>query len=61
MKDLEKFLSLKWAQNERNDSALIKSLADGSNLFVAHTTWLYYQFMLRVMKKYKFAFKSFED
>jgi hypothetical protein len=59
--DFENFLSNKTARNEGHCSALVKPLADGSDLFVGHSTWIFYEFMLRVMKKYKFAFKSIED
>ena len=51
---------------ERNDShsghcsAIVKPLPDGSDLFVAHNTWSDYDWMLRVMKKYSFHFKSLQ-
>ena len=41
-------------------SAIIKPLPDGSDLFVAHNTWSTYDTMIRVMKKYNFAFNSLE-
>ncbi|XP_077417241.1 putative phospholipase B-like 2 [Vanacampus margaritifer] len=38
-------------------SALIKLLPDNKDLLVSHDTWNTYQSMLRIMKKYSFAFK----
>ncbi|XP_070821410.1 putative phospholipase B-like 2 [Chaetodon trifascialis] len=38
-------------------SALIKLLPDNRDLLVSHDTWNTYQSMLRIMKKYNFAFK----
>ncbi len=61
IEDFEQFLSPKTARYEGHCSALIKPLPDGSDLFVAHTTWVSYDYMLRAMKKYKFAFKTIED
>jgi hypothetical protein len=57
----EDLLNPSTAQNEGHCSALIKPLPDGSDLFVAHNTWASYETMLRIMKKYKFAFKSMDD
>ncbi|CAG2115440.1 unnamed protein product [Medioppia subpectinata] len=39
-------------------SAMVKVLPDGSDLYVAHNTWIMYDMMLRVHKQYSFAFKS---
>uniref|UniRef100_A0A672FB74 Phospholipase B-like n=1 Tax=Salarias fasciatus TaxID=181472 RepID=A0A672FB74_SALFA len=39
-------------------SALIKLLPNNKELFVSHDTWNGYQSMLRIMKKYMFAFKA---
>uniref|UniRef100_A0A3B3HSJ2 Phospholipase B-like n=1 Tax=Oryzias latipes TaxID=8090 RepID=A0A3B3HSJ2_ORYLA len=39
-------------------SALIKLLPNNKDLFVSHDTWNTYQAMLRIMKKYRFAFKA---
>ncbi|CAG2104490.1 unnamed protein product, partial [Medioppia subpectinata] len=39
-------------------SAIVKPLADGSDLFVAHNTWSGLETMLRVMKRYSFAFNT---
>uniref|UniRef100_A0A1A8FFZ3 Phospholipase B-like n=1 Tax=Nothobranchius korthausae TaxID=1143690 RepID=A0A1A8FFZ3_9TELE len=39
-------------------SALIKLLPNNKELLVAHDTWSIYQSMLRIMKKYIFAFKT---
>jgi hypothetical protein len=55
------FLSPQTALYKGHCSALIKPLPDGSDLFVAHTTWVSYDYVLRVMKKYKFGFKTIED
>lgn len=38
-------------------SALIKLLPNNKELLVSHDTWNTYQSMLRIMKKYNFAFK----
>lgn len=38
-------------------SALIKLLPNNKELLVSHDTWSTYQSMLRIMKKYNFAFK----
>lgn len=38
-------------------SALIKLLPNNKELLVSHDTWNTYQAMLRIMKKYIFAFK----
>ncbi|XP_068594488.1 putative phospholipase B-like 2 [Brachionichthys hirsutus] len=38
-------------------SALIKLLPNNEDLFVSHDTWNSYSAMLRIMKKYTFAFK----
>lgn len=38
-------------------SALIKLLPNNKELLVSHDTWNTYQAMLRIMKKYMFAFK----
>ena len=38
-------------------SALIKLLPNNKELLVSHDTWNVYQAMLRIMKKYIFAFK----
>lgn len=38
-------------------SALIKLLPGNKELLVSHDTWNNYQSMLRIMKKYNFAFK----
>lgn len=38
-------------------SALIKLLPNNKELLVSHDTWNTYQAMLRIMKKYNFAFK----
>lgn len=38
-------------------SALIKLLPNNKELLVSHDTWNTYQAMLRIMKKYVFAFK----
>jgi hypothetical protein len=59
--DFEQFLSPETARYEGHCSALIKPLPDGSDLFVAHTTWVSYDQMLRVMKKYNFAFKTIDQ
>jgi hypothetical protein len=45
----------------RGCSALVKPLADGRDLYVGHTTWSPYSYMLRIMKKYKFAFRPVEN
>ena len=37
-------------------SALIKILPNNSDLYVAHDTWNSYQSMLRILKKYDFAY-----
>lgn len=39
-------------------SALIKLLPGNKDLLVAHDTWNNYQFMLRIMKKYNFAYRT---
>ena len=39
-------------------SALIKLLPNNKELLVSHDTWNTYQAMLRIMKKYTFAFKA---
>uniref|UniRef100_A0A8C5GIB8 Phospholipase B-like n=2 Tax=Gouania willdenowi TaxID=441366 RepID=A0A8C5GIB8_GOUWI len=39
-------------------SALIKLLPNNKELLVSHDTWNTYQSMLRIMKKYTFAFKA---
>lgn len=39
-------------------SALIKLLPNNKELLVSHDTWNTYQAMLRIMKKYIFAFKA---
>lgn len=39
-------------------SALIKLLPGNEDLLVSQDTWTTYQSMLRVMKKYNFAFKT---
>lgn len=39
-------------------SALIKLLPNNKDLLVSHDTWNTYQAMLRIMKKYIFAFKT---
>lgn len=39
-------------------SALIKLLPNNKDLLVSHDTWNNYQSMLRIMKKYIFAFKA---
>uniref|UniRef100_A0AAY4A239 Phospholipase B-like n=1 Tax=Denticeps clupeoides TaxID=299321 RepID=A0AAY4A239_9TELE len=40
-------------------SALVKLLPGNKELFVSHDTWNNYQSMLRIMKKYSFAFSSY--
>jgi hypothetical protein len=60
IEDFEQFLSPETARYEGHCSALIKPLTDGSDLFVGHSTWVSYDYMLRIMKKYKFAFKTIE-
>ncbi|CAG2178703.1 unnamed protein product, partial [Oppiella nova] len=42
-------------------SAIVKPLADGSDLFVAHNTWSGFETMLRIMKKYSFAFNTLQS
>ena len=42
-------------------SAIIKPLADGSDLFIAHNTWNTYDSMIRFMKRYSFAFNSLQS
>lgn len=42
-------------------SAIIKPLADGSDLFVAHNMWMSLDAMLRVMKKYDFNYHLSTD
>ncbi|XP_054163966.1 putative phospholipase B-like 2 [Oppia nitens] len=42
-------------------SAIVKPLADGSDLYVSHNTWSTYQTMLRVLKKYSFAFNTIKS
>jgi hypothetical protein len=61
IEDFEQFLSPETARYEGHSSALIKPLADESDLFVAHTTWFSYDYKLRIMKKYKFASKLIDD
>ncbi|XP_064424063.1 putative phospholipase B-like 2 isoform X2 [Latimeria chalumnae] len=39
-------------------SALIKLLPGNKELLVSHDTWLSYQYMLRIVKKYTFAFRT---
>lgn len=39
-------------------SALIKLLPGNKDLMVSHDTWNTYQSMLRIIKKYNFAFKT---
>lgn len=39
-------------------SALIKVLPDGKDLLVSHDTWNTYQSMLRILKRYSFAFHT---
>lgn len=39
-------------------SALIKLLPNNKELFVSQDTWNNYQAMLRIIKKYRFAFKA---
>ncbi|KAK9970023.1 hypothetical protein ABG768_028162 [Culter alburnus] len=39
-------------------SALIKLLPDGKDLLVSHDTWNTYQSMLRILKRYSFAFHA---
>lgn len=39
-------------------SALIKLLPENKDLLVSQDSWTNYQFMLRIMKKYNFAFKT---
>ncbi len=58
--EFEKFLNPEPVRYEGHCSAFIKPLADGSDLFVAHDMWASFDTMLRIMKKYKFAFKSIE-
>jgi hypothetical protein len=60
IEEFEKFLNPEPVRYEGHCSALIKPLADGSDLFVAHEMWASFDSMLRIMKKYKFAFKSIE-
>ena len=38
-------------------SAIVKPLADGSDLYVAHNTWVWYSMMLRVFKKYELNYR----
>jgi hypothetical protein len=61
IEEFENFLNPERVQYEGHCSALIKPLADGSDLFVAHDMWVPFDSMLIIMKKYKFAFKSIEN
>ena len=42
-------------------SAIIKPLADGSDLYVAHNTWVWYSMMLRVFKKLELNYHRLPD
>jgi hypothetical protein len=43
---------------EGHCSAIIKLLPDGSDLMVGHNTWIGYEYMLRIVKKFNFHFKN---
>ncbi|XP_049619775.1 putative phospholipase B-like 2 [Syngnathus scovelli] len=60
LEDLESALnksSLTQPLGSGSCSALIKLLPNNKDLLVSHDTWSTYQSMLRIMKKYSFAFK----
>ncbi|XP_061134970.1 putative phospholipase B-like 2 [Syngnathus typhle] len=60
LEDLESALnksSLTQPLGSGSCSALIKLLPNNKDLLVSHDTWNTYQSMLRIMKKYSFAFK----
>lgn len=59
MEDLESALnksSLTRPLGSGSCSALIKLLPGNKELLVSHDTWNTYQSMLRIMKKYNFAY-----
>lgn len=59
MEDLESALGKSKKERLLGDghcSALIKLLPGNTDLFVSHDTWNGYQGMLRIIKKYDFAF-----
>ncbi|CAG2110675.1 unnamed protein product, partial [Medioppia subpectinata] len=58
--DLEAILTPNSTTIEYQDhcSAMVKVLPEGSDLYVAHNSWIMYDMMLRVHKQYSFAFKS---
>ncbi|XP_054163965.1 putative phospholipase B-like 2 [Oppia nitens] len=58
---LEEILLNKKIKTRGHCSAIVKPLADGSDLYVSHNTWNTYNSMLRVLKKYSFAFNTIES
>ena len=40
-------------------SSIVKPLADGTDLYVAHNTWVWYSMMLRIFKKYELNYRKF--
>jgi len=47
-----------WTRRHGHCSSIVKLLPDGSELFAGHNTWMTYNLMLRVFKRYEFGSRT---